>query len=89
MITFLFSIDVKKQSSMGLFFFYPNLSEFLCNRFRKGARPNGMDKRDIVSVGNVLPFLALQANYIIYENSLLGSLRKRKETIETTMYNQT
>ena len=31
----------------------------------------------------------LQANYIIYENSLLGSLRKLKETIETTMYNQT
>lgn len=47
MITFLFSIDVKKQSSMGLFFFYPNLSEFLCNRFRNGAQPNGMDKRDI------------------------------------------
>lgn len=36
---------------MGLFFFYPNLSEFLCNRFRKGAQPNGMDKRDILSVG--------------------------------------
>ena len=51
MITFLFSIDVKKQSSMGLFFFYPNLSEFLCKRFRKGAQPNGMDKRDILSVG--------------------------------------
>lgn len=32
---------------MGLFFFYPNLSEFLCNRFRKGAQPNDMDKRDI------------------------------------------
>lgn len=47
MITFLFSIDVKKQALSGLFFFYPNLSEFLCNRFRKGAQPNGMDKRDI------------------------------------------
>ena len=86
---FLSTIDVKKQSSMGLFFFYPNLSEFLCNRFRKGARPNGMDKRDIVSVGNVQPFLSLQANYIIYENCLLGSQRKRQETIGTTMYNQT
>lgn len=47
LILFLSTIDVKKQSSMGLFFFYPNLSEFLCNRFRKGAQPNGMDKRDI------------------------------------------
>ena len=51
LILFLSTIDVKKQSSMGLFFFYPNLSEFLCNRFRKGAQPNGMDKRDILSVG--------------------------------------
>lgn len=77
---------------MGLFFFYPNLSEFLCNRFRKGAQPNGMDKhgqKRYFICGHVLPFLTLQANYIIYENSLLGSLRKRKETIETTMYNQT
>lgn len=88
MITFLFSIDVKKQSSMGLFFFYPNLSEFLCNRFRKGAQPNGMDK-EIFICGHVQPFLTLQANYIIYENCLLGSQRKRQETIGTTMYNQT
>ena len=51
LILFLSTIDVKKQSSMGLFFFYSNLSEFLCNRFRKGAQPNGMDKRDILSVG--------------------------------------
>ena len=51
LILFLSTIDVKKQSSMGLFFFYPNISEFLCNRFRKGAQPNGMDKRDILSVG--------------------------------------
>ena len=39
--------------------------------------------------GHVQPFLSLQANYIIYENCLLGSQRKRKETIGTTMYNQT
>lgn len=89
MITFLFSIDVKKQSSMGLFFFYPNLSEFLCNRFRKGAQPNGNGQKRYFICGHVLPFLTLQANYIIYENCLLGSQRKRQETIETTMYNQT
>ena len=35
MISFLFSIDVKKQALSGLFFFYPNLSLFLCNRFGK------------------------------------------------------
>lgn len=35
MITFLFSIDVKKQALSGLFFFYPDLSLFLCNRFGK------------------------------------------------------
>ena len=35
MIVDLFPIDVKKQSSLGLFFFYPNLSQFLCNRFWK------------------------------------------------------
>ena len=35
MITLLFSIDVKKQALSGLFFFYPDLSLFLCNRFGK------------------------------------------------------
>ena len=35
MILILFSIDVKKQALSGLFFFYPNLSLFLCNRFGK------------------------------------------------------
>ena len=35
MISFLFSIDVKKQALSGLFFFYPDLSLFLCNRFGK------------------------------------------------------
>lgn len=73
---------------MGLFFFYPNLSEFLCNRFRKGAQPNGMDKRDIY-LWACAAFPNPQANYIIYENCLLGSQRKRQETIGTTMYNQT
>lgn len=88
MITFLFSIDVKKQSSMGLFFFYPNLSLFLCNRFGKAHDQTAWTK-EIFICGHVPPFLSLQANYIIYENCLLGSQRKRKETIGTTMYNQT
>lgn len=70
MITFLFSIDVKKQSSMGLFFFYPNLSEFLCNRFRKGAQQTAWTK-EVFICGHVQPFLTIQANYIIYENCLL------------------
>lgn len=35
MIPLLFSIDVKKQALSGLFFFYPDLLLFLCNRFGK------------------------------------------------------
>ena len=74
---------------MGLFFFYPNLSEFLCNRFSERRTTKRHGQKRYFICGHVLPFLTLQANYIIYENCLLGSQRKRQETIETTMYNQT
>lgn len=73
---------------MGLFFFYPNLSEFLCNRFRKGAHQTAWTK-EIFYLWACAAFPYHASRLIIYENCLLGSLRKRKETIETTMYNQT
>lgn len=45
MISFLFSIDVKKQALSGLFFFYPNLSLFLCNRFGKAHDQTAWTKK--------------------------------------------
>ena len=48
MITFLFSIDVKKQALSGLFFFYPDLSLFLCNRFGKAHDQTAWTKEILI-----------------------------------------
>lgn len=88
MITFLFSIDVKKQSSMGLFFLLSQSFGVSLQPFSEGRTTKRHGQKRYFICGHVQPFLSLQANYIIYENCLLGSQRKQQETIGTTMYNQ-
>ena len=85
MITFLFSIDVKKQALSGLFFFYPNLSMFLCNRFGKAHDQTAWTK-EILYLWAMCGLSYCFDLYLRVSREWSAGHKERKETI---MYNQT